>query len=180
LLFCISDRKENLHKQQGHSTTMPAGSITKKSRRKYAPPVSGPPKAAVAILVRADGKILCVLPQWAVSKGKIQWEEPGGKMNPNESARECCVRETKEETGIDLSQPEYKQIGLVYSKWAKANVYVYSTSGMPEGEVVDTKEINKIGWFVNVDRGQCSFRLSQSLKLAQGLIYKARCGVLEK
>ena len=159
---------------------MPAGSITKKSRRKYAPPVSGPPKAAVAILVRADGKILCVLPQWVVLKCKIEWEEPGGKMDPGESPHECCVRETKEETGIDLSQPEYKQIGLVYSKWAKANVYVYSTSGMPEGEVVDTKEINKIGWFVNVDRGQCSFRLSQSLKLAQGLIYKARCGVLEK
>ena len=74
-----------------------------------------------------------------------------------------------------MSQPEYKQIGLVYSKWAKANVYVYATAGMPEGEVVDTTEINKIGWFVSVDQGQCSFRLSQSLKLAQGLIYKARC-----
>ena len=121
-----------------------------------------------------------MLPQWAVSKGKVQWEEPGGKMNANESARECCVRETIEETGIDLSQPEYNQIGLVYSPWAKANVYVYSTRGMPEGAVLDTNEINKIGWFVNVDRGQCSFRLSQSLKLAQGLIYKARCGVLEK
>ena len=157
---------------------MPTGSITRR-RRKYTPPVSGPPKTAVAILVRADGKILCVLPQWAVNKGKIQWEEPGGKMDPNESARECCVREVMEETGIDLSQPEYKQIGLVYSKWPKANVYVYATAGMPEGEVVDT-EINKIGWFVNVDRDQCSFRLSQSLKLAQGLIYKARCGVLEK
>ena len=156
---------------------MPAGSITKKARRKYAPPVSGPPKAAVAILVRADGKILCVLPQWAVNKGKIQWEEPGGKMNPNESARECCVREVMEETGIDLSQPEYKQIGLVYSKWAKANVYVYTTSGMPEGKIVDSSEINKIDWFVNVDQCQCSFRLSQSLKLAHSLIYRARHSV---
>jgi hypothetical protein len=63
-------------KNQAQTTTMPAGSIRKKARRKYAPPVSGPPKAAVAILVRADGKILCVLPQWAVSKGKVQWEEP--------------------------------------------------------------------------------------------------------
>jgi 8-oxo-dGTP pyrophosphatase MutT (NUDIX family) len=121
-----------------------------------------------------------VLPQWAVSKGKVQWEEPGGKMNANESARECCVREVMEETGIDLSQPEYKQIGLVYSKWTKANVYVYATTGMPEGKIVDTTEINKMGWFVNVDPDQRGFRLSQSLKLAQALIYKARQYVLDK
>ena len=158
---------------------MPTGSITRR-RRKYAPPVSGPPKTALAILVRADGKILCVLPQWVVRKGKIEWEEPGGKMDPGESPHECCVRETIEETGIDLSQPEYKHIGLVYSKWAKANVYCYATSGMPEGKIVDTKEINKIGWFVNVDPDQRGFRLSQSLKLAQALIYKARQYVLDK
>ena len=56
---------------------MPVGSIRKKKRRKNAPPETGPPKAAVAILVRADGKILCVLPQWAVSKkGKFLWVPP--------------------------------------------------------------------------------------------------------
>ena len=51
---------------------------------------------------------------------------------------------------------------------------------MPEGKIVDTTEINKMGWFVNVDPDQRGFRLSQSLKLAQALIYKARQYVLDK
>jgi 8-oxo-dGTP pyrophosphatase MutT (NUDIX family) len=154
---------------------MPTKTIKKKPRRKYTPPESGPPKAAVAILVRKDGKILHVLPQWIVKKGKVEWEEPGGKIEANESPLACCLRETREETGIDLSQPEYEQIGCVYSKWPKANVYVFATTGMPEGAIMDKTEINKIGWFMSVDQSQRSFRLSQSVKLAGGLIYRARC-----
>lgn len=33
-------------------------------------------------------------------KGK--WEMPGGKMDPGEDLEECLVRETKEETGLDV------------------------------------------------------------------------------
>jgi len=31
-----------------------------------------------------------------------RWSLPGGGMDPGESAEECCVREIKEETGLDI------------------------------------------------------------------------------
>ena len=151
---------------------MPKSTIHK-ARRKYTPPESAPPKSAIALIVRADGKILLVLPTWTVRKGKLAWEEPGGKINANETPLDCCIRETKEETDIDLSSNEFVQVGHIYSKWSKANVYVFSTTTMPEGRVVDPAEINKLQWF-DTDPPLMSFRLSQSMKLATQLISKAR------
>ena len=148
-------------------------STVHKARRKYTPPESAPPKCATALIVRADGKILLVLPEWTVRKKKLAWEEPGGKINANETPLDCCIRETKEETDIDLSTPDFVQVGYVYSKWPKANVYVFATKTMPEGKVVDPAEINKLQWF-DTEPPLMSFRLSQSMKLAAQLITKAR------
>lgn len=33
----------------------------------------------------------------------MQWELPGGKMDEGEEIGECLIRETKEETGLDLT-----------------------------------------------------------------------------
>ena len=79
----------------------------------------------------------------------------------------------KEETGVDLSHLDFVQLGYIYNiyvygKWSKANVYVFSTTTMPEGRVVDPAEINKLQWLAT-DPPLMSFRLSQSMKLATQL-----------
>ena len=38
------------------------------------------------------------------------WVAPGGKMEPGESAKESCIREFREETGIYLLNPKIKGI----------------------------------------------------------------------
>ncbi|WP_232688956.1 NUDIX domain-containing protein [Halobacterium zhouii] len=38
------------------------------------------------------------------------WVLPGGLVEPNETAREACIRETKEEVGLDVTIEEF--VGL--------------------------------------------------------------------
>jgi len=51
-------------------------------------------------IILCDGKILLIKRKEEPFKGK--WAFPGGHFNEYESARDCCIRETKEETGLDI------------------------------------------------------------------------------
>jgi len=42
------------------------------------------------------------------------WGVPGGKMELNESTRECAIRETHEEAGVDIDDDELKFMGTLY------------------------------------------------------------------
>lgn len=51
---------------------------------------------AAAIILDLEGKVLLV----KHSYGRCNWEIPGGKSEPNESAQETASREVLEETGL--------------------------------------------------------------------------------
>ncbi len=59
-----------------------------------------PPKyaSAAAIIRDTDGRILIVNPTY-----KEGWELPGGIVEANESPRDGCARELREEIGLDIS-----------------------------------------------------------------------------
>ena len=67
--------------------------------------MSHPVAVAVALIVSRDGKVLlCERPQ-----GKsyaLQWEFPGGKLEPGESSSEALARELREELEIDAEVGE--------------------------------------------------------------------------
>ena len=67
--------------------------------------MSHPVAVAVALIVSRDGKVLlCQRPQ-----GKsyaLQWEFPGGKLEPGESSSEALARELREELEIDAEVGE--------------------------------------------------------------------------
>lgn len=62
-----------------------------------------------AIIVRVNGVLLednrLLLVEQHVSE-KRGWAHPGGKPEPGETLEECIIRETKEETGLDVSVDE--------------------------------------------------------------------------
>jgi 8-oxo-dGTP pyrophosphatase MutT (NUDIX family) len=63
-------------------------------------PESAPPvlRIAAAMLVRADGRTLLVR-----KRGTTTFMQPGGKIDPGETAQLALVRELKEELGISIN-----------------------------------------------------------------------------
>ena len=58
-----------------------------------------------AILVK-DGKIL-IAKRKSTDKLPDKWEFPGGKIEPDETPRDCLAREMEEEFGITVSVGEF-------------------------------------------------------------------------
>jgi len=57
-------------------------------------------KVCCAILIK-EGKVLAVQRAEHMSQ-PLKWEFPGGKLNPNESEKECIEREIAEELGLQI------------------------------------------------------------------------------
>lgn len=55
-----------------------------------------------AAVIEEDGKIL-ICRRGAGGSCAFLWEFPGGKLEPGETARECVIRECREELGVDIS-----------------------------------------------------------------------------
>jgi len=58
-------------------------------------------------LVEKDGKFLVIRRhEPEVEMWHQKWEFPGGKINQDESVLDALCREVKEETGLDIHEPE--------------------------------------------------------------------------
>jgi 8-oxo-dGTP diphosphatase len=62
------------------------------------------------VLVREDKVLLLQKPR------RGWWVAPGGKMEPGESVKDSCVREFREETGIQLHNPQLKGVFTMIMK----------------------------------------------------------------
>lgn len=119
-------------------------------------------KLVVAAAIKNEkGQLLAV----HLNKEKPEgvWVMPGGKLEDGESARECVVRETREELGIEIEP--LKIVGVCEVDYGDSNIWVfiyYSAkiiSGTPipqeanktlEVKYIDLQQIHmfeKIVWF---------------------------------
>lgn len=62
--------------------------------------MSDTPEVAVGSIVQRDGELLLV--QRGHGPGAGEWSLPGGRVRHGEGLREAAVRETREETGVDV------------------------------------------------------------------------------
>lgn len=62
--------------------------------------MSNHPEVAVGAVVQRDGELLLVRRRHAPAAG--DWSLPGGRVRFGEELRQAIVRETREETGIDV------------------------------------------------------------------------------
>lgn len=105
--------------------------------------------AASVVVVNDSGQVLL---QRRVDNG--MWALPGGKMELGESLAECGIRETKEETGIDIHVT-----GIVGTYTNPGHVFAYDDGevrqefsicllGTPVGgELAVSDESHEVAWF---------------------------------
>jgi 8-oxo-dGTP pyrophosphatase MutT (NUDIX family) len=87
------------------------------------------------LLFNAKGELLLVKPDY-----KNSWLVPGGATDEDESPLQCAVRETKEETGLDI--PSLQLVGVYYGH--KKGVSTDSLKFIFYGGVLSEDQIESI------------------------------------
>jgi 8-oxo-dGTP diphosphatase len=103
-----------------------------------------PVTTATLMFVIKDGKILLIHKKRGFGKGKING--PGGKLEANETPKECAIRETQEELCITPTGVEFA--GLLHFQFTDNNSiygHVFTATGY-EGEPTETDEAVPL-WF---------------------------------
>jgi 8-oxo-dGTP pyrophosphatase MutT (NUDIX family) len=99
---------------------------------------------AAALLVGPDGRTLVVR-----KRGTTAFLQPGGKIEPGETAAQALVREIREELGIEVPQDRFEPLGRFSAVAANepdsvvvAETFLLETSTDP----VPAREIEEILW----------------------------------
>ncbi|MFB6437864.1 NUDIX hydrolase [Streptomyces sp. NPDC056411] len=100
------------------------------------------PGIAAAIIVH-EGRVLMVRRQ--VSEGKLSWQFPAGEVEPGETREDAAVRETKEETGLNVSAVEL--LGeRVHPATGRLMSYTACEVVSGTAHVADTEELAELAW----------------------------------
>lgn len=94
--------------------------------------------AAVAVIIFHEDKILLTKRNQEPGIGKL--DLPGGFTDPKETAEETCVRELKEELGLDIEPERLKYIA------SQPNVYLYNNIQYHTLDLFFEYEMDKISF----------------------------------
>lgn len=78
------------------------------------------------------------------SYGELNWEIPGGRGDPGESAEQTARREAREEAGIAL---DIERLVGVYWEEPDDHHFVFRARTSETPRVADPDEITAVGWF---------------------------------
>ena len=82
-----------------------------------------------------------------IKNKKPVWNFPGGKHNAGETPWDCCRREIREETGLDLTADDFKYVGCKYGN--HMYVLVFHTESLPEATATSrwsTGDVQECRW----------------------------------
>ncbi|AJC56990.1 NUDIX hydrolase [Streptomyces sp. 769] len=100
------------------------------------------PGIAAAIIVH-EGRVLMV--RRRISEGKLSWQFPAGEVEPGETREDAAVRETKEETGLNVSA--VKLLGeRVHPATGRLMSYTACEVLSGTAHVADTEELAELAW----------------------------------
>jgi len=93
------------------------------------------PGVGAGVYVRKAGKVLLGLRKGGHGEG--EWCPPGGKLEMNESPEECAIRETREETGIELGRVRF--IAVTNDIWEDIGTHYVTVSFVADWKSGETR-----------------------------------------
>lgn len=123
------------------------------------------PQVEVACLfVEYQGQFLMLHRQDCKSQGNL-WGVPAGKLDPYEQPLDAALRETKEETGMDLYHNEVNYVGKVFLKHPIGDLifHMFKTEIASNPDLVKIKSSEHKGftWVTPEDALQMNLVLDQ-------------------
>ena len=106
------------------------------------------PRIGVGIIVEKDGKVLLLKRKNVHGAGS--WSTPGGHLDYGEKPEDCAVRETKEETNIDIHNVRFRAItNDIFDVEDKHYVTIWMQGTYASGEPIVNAayEMSEVGWF---------------------------------
>lgn len=105
------------------------------------------PQVGVGVLIVKDGQVL--LAKRKGSHGEGEYAFPGGHLEYGESFSECAIRETREETGIEISDIKFQYLANIIKYAGKQYVHVGLTAKWKSGEpeVLETNKSEDWEWY---------------------------------
>lgn len=111
--------------------------------------------ATDAVIV-LDGKV--VLLERAHSPFEGSWVLPGGLVEPDETAREACVREVNEEVGLDVAVEEFVGLYDDPGRDERGNVSAaYRCTPVSDDTPTPREEARQVGTFDPTDLPEMGF-----------------------
>ncbi|BFO14246.1 hypothetical protein SHKM778_06340 [Streptomyces sp. KM77-8] len=103
------------------------------------------PGIAAAIVVHED-RVLMV--RRRVSEGQLSWQFSAGEIEPGEAREDAAVRETQEETGLDVAA--VKLLGeRVHPKTGRLMSYTVCEVLGGTARVADAEELAELAWIAH-------------------------------
>lgn len=103
------------------------------------------PGVGTAVIVRKDNKVLFA--KRLKHPGYNQWHFPGGGLEWFEEIEDCAIRETKEETDVDIKNVKIvKVINSIYKADNDHYVTIWVVADYAGGEVKDMEPTKAEGW----------------------------------
>jgi 8-oxo-dGTP diphosphatase len=106
------------------------------------------PKIGIAAIITQGDKVLLI--QRKGPHGTGTWSTPGGHLEFGEEPRECAIRETREEVGLELS--DMRLIGItndIFPASGRHYITLWMEASGFHGEpyIAADQEVTDIGWF---------------------------------
>lgn len=105
------------------------------------------PHSCVGVMIWKDNKI--ILGKRKGSHGDGEFSMPGGHIEFGESFKDCAIRETKEEAGINIKNIKFLGVANIFQYEERQDVLINFTSDWESGvEITNPNErIGEWAWY---------------------------------